>query len=175
MPASRKSNLICHLVLAVNNMASPNHHREHERPWRGRFVDRNLHDDWLMRLNSLAAFDLFSICEGHVGDRRRPDGAPHVNLRLHGEYMAILVLRWSSFHDQLDQAAVECFNRDSTHWEFELRMGTRLSRLGPRRRKDFVVRLRSTTARTTGEPEPSLAAWFGEIVPAVEMFAQTFA
>jgi hypothetical protein len=124
-------------------------------------------------MNSLTAFKLISICEGHAG-KRRPADRPHMNLRLREEHMAVTVQHWSSVHDQLEEAALECFKCDATLWEFELTLGTRRSRLRPQRQKDFVVRLSSEVHRTTAAPEASVTRWFSEIVPAVEAFDQRF-
>ena len=43
--------------------------RDHEKRWRDFCVDKNLEEDWLERLNSLKAFTLIGICEGHHNQR----------------------------------------------------------------------------------------------------------
>lgn len=57
--------------------------REHERVWNGYYVDKNLKDEWLERLNCLPVFELINICEG-ITERR---GAvtydlPHIYCRV---------------------------------------------------------------------------------------------
>ncbi len=144
--------------------------REHEREWQGRCVDRNLEDQWLERLNSLKAFDLVSICEGHVDRRNRINSAPHVNFRLKSEFFNSLITEWREWHDLLDRTAAECFDAASTHFEFELILGTRSTRNGLQRRQVFFVKLRSRTPRSTIDAEESLFDWYENVIPAVTRF-----
>lgn len=37
----------------------------YQRNWRGYRVDKNLKDDWLIRLNNLHLFNVINVCEGH--------------------------------------------------------------------------------------------------------------
>ena len=38
---------------------------DYQRKWRRYSVDKNLKDDWLIRLNNLYLFGVTNICEGH--------------------------------------------------------------------------------------------------------------
>ena len=38
---------------------------DYQRNWRRYGVDKNLKDDWLVRLNNLHLFDVTNVCEGH--------------------------------------------------------------------------------------------------------------
>lgn len=37
----------------------------YQRNWRNYQVDKNLNNDWLIRLNSLRLFNVINVCEGH--------------------------------------------------------------------------------------------------------------
>jgi hypothetical protein len=53
--------------------------REYEREWNSYCVDKNLEDEWLIRLNDLEAFRLISICMGHSGCQTElAKAAPHI-------------------------------------------------------------------------------------------------
>lgn len=58
--------------------------RDHERLWGERYVDKDLKDDWLERLNRLNNFDLISICQGHNGSTRSRQ-LPGLNVRVKQE------------------------------------------------------------------------------------------
>jgi hypothetical protein len=162
-----------HQILSHTRQRTRRPCREHEREWRGYCVDHNLEDHWLEQLNELEVFDLISICEGHVTNHRNsPNGRPHVNLRIKRTYKSAVINSWAALHARLDQMVQECFNPESTQYEFELRLGTRSTRNGQRRREDFVVKLRSTTRRFTDGPEESLSNWYSEIVPSIRKFDQ---
>lgn len=65
--------------------------REHERLWNGCYVDKNLKDEWLKRLNILSLFDLINICEGITETRGELAFAqPHVYCKAKQRYCSAI-------------------------------------------------------------------------------------
>jgi len=69
----------------------------YQRAWRNYYVDANLMDEWLERLNSLELFKLVSICEGHCGEEHPYDASPHINLRIGPELCIQAMQSWAEF------------------------------------------------------------------------------
>ena len=61
----------------------------HEKRWLDYCVDKNLDEHWLEELNSLQAFNLVSICEGHFSQAKNPSKKfAHISLKLKSKFAA---------------------------------------------------------------------------------------
>jgi hypothetical protein len=143
---------------------SPRPCREYEREWQGRYVDRNLSDDWLVALNALDVFRLISICEGHLDGPGGRASAPHVNLRLRPKLVRAAYAFWDDLSVGLAGEFGRLFSSASTVVEAELRLQVRLGPGGVVSRPDMVIKLRGVRVRASRELEPEVVNWFSQVV-----------
>ena len=144
--------------------------REHERIWNSRCVDINFKDEWLEELNNLKAFNLISICEGHIAGRRPFGQSPHINLRIKDNYKEFILKKAKGVNNKLYQLCQECFNSSITHYGTDIKFLTRSARTSATKREDFTIRLRSTVPRKTSGTEKSMIKWFEEIISNIKKF-----
>jgi hypothetical protein len=143
--------------------------RNHEREWRGFCVDRNLEDEWLVRLNDLASFDLISICEGHCGRQAEPSRTPpHIKLRLKERHLPDIASRWDDHKMAILGKVNELFQVGDTYvnleLKFKLRSGTgRLSY-----QEEMIMRVHGRQARVVEEMGPVIRTWFQQSVERIE-------
>jgi hypothetical protein len=143
--------------------------KEYEREWNGFCVDSNLEDDWLARLNSLRAFALISICEGHSGRPGEPSKvSPHIKLRLKPHLLPDISASW----EQHKMAVVSEVDRLSDigdtyvvlELKYRLRSGTgRLSY-----QEELLVRIHGPRARESEQMDPEIREWFQSSVSRIE-------
>ena len=104
--------------------------REYEREWNGFCVDKNIEDDWLIRLNDIEALSLISICEGHSGRQTEPaKAAPHIKLRLKEHLLPGIARCWDEHKMSIVSEVSRLFQSGETYVGLELRFKLR-SRTG---------------------------------------------
>lgn len=143
--------------MTVQRISKRNIGREDQRLWHGRRVDKDLQDEWLVRLNGLFCMDLVSICQGHSPRDARRGSRPHLNLRFKSEYGQNMesrsdLKRLRGIWGQHLPSGV-CM-------EIQSRM---IFRSEDSLRHDVLVRLWQRR-----EGDDSMDAWFNNIIPAVE-------
>ena len=144
--------------------------RPHERLWHEYCVDKNLEDRWLEALNSLHAFKLISICEGHVHYKGRSTRSPHINLRMKKRFLRLFVKRFDSISVDLYRMFVTIFNDDSTYADIEYKIRFKSSHTGKAITRDVALHIRSKNMRTSEEMDSQTRAWFDEIVKKIQSF-----
>jgi hypothetical protein len=143
--------------------------KAHEREWNGLCVDRNLDDEWLVRLNQLRAFDLISICEGHCRRPAEPSTTcPHIKLRLKDELLAGSGGIWDEHKMQVVSALGRLFSSADTHVSFELRFKARSGRGRLMYREELTAKVHSRRPRQSAEMEASACEWFDRNLGLVE-------
>ena len=139
--------------------------RDHEREWQGRYVDRELSDEWLVALNGLASFQLISICAGHAGESSdRPATPPHINLRLRPELTRLAYATWDGLSVGLAAEFSRLFPREHTIAEAEISYRVIHDRGGASLNRRFIIRVRGLSRRRPDEPDPEMKDWFGSTV-----------
>ncbi|MDD2944174.1 MAG: hypothetical protein PHC51_14570 [bacterium] len=144
--------------------------REGERLWNGHNVDKNLEDVWLVKLNSLKAFDLISICEGHPNGRGPFSASPHLNLRIKENYLPIIVREFDNVSNQLHSSIVQLFGVANTTADLELKVTMNSSRSRQEIRRDLVFHAKARFTRQSIEIESEVVNWFNEVVCNVSQF-----
>lgn len=140
--------------------------REYERFWRGHCVDRNLDDGWLEALNALDAFNLISICEGHVTERpNSPRARPHINLRLKPSLLPRAVQHWHVVSPVLKGSLAELFVAQGTSATVELKLQVRNS---PTVRDDLTARFEARRTRVSAAMDTETADWFRCVVESIK-------
>jgi hypothetical protein len=143
--------------------------RDHEREWRGFCVDRNLEDDWLVRLNDLAAFDLISICEGHCGRQTEPTRTPaHIKLRLKEQRLPSIASHWDEHKIAILSEVNELFQTGDTYVNLELKFRLRSGTGRLTYQEEMIIRVHSRQLRATGEMPPETRTWFQQSVERIE-------
>ncbi len=143
----------------------PRDPREGERLWNGHNVDKNLEDVWLEKLNSLKAFDLISICEGHLNAARgRFSATPHLNLRIKVNYLPILIGNFDIISTKLYSAIVALFGVADTTADLELKITMTCSRSRQEIRRDLLFHAKARFTRQSTEMETNAVNWFNELV-----------
>jgi hypothetical protein len=143
--------------------------RDHEKEWNGFCVDKNLDDDWLARLNNLAAFNLISICEGHCGRPTEPSKArPHVKLKLKERLLPGVAAHWSEHKVALVHKVNELFQAGDTYVNLELKFKLRTATSRLNYEESLVVRIHSREVRTFEEMDARIVDWFQRGVSRVE-------
>ena len=149
--------------------------RDHERVWRDHCVDRNLKDAWLEVLNDLAAFDLKSVCEGHVSERTNNDRArPHINLRLKPLLLPEAVAAWDSVSAALADGMTGMFNAADTWATVELTLQVQLgpgNAVGPHK---LWAKIRARRPRVSLEMDSETSDWFRRIVESIKVLDRLF-
>jgi hypothetical protein len=143
--------------------------RDYEREWEGFCVDRNLEDDWLVRLNGLETLTLISICEGHC-DRRaeRSRTPPHIKLRLREHLLPGIARHWDEQKMAIVSEVNRLFQTGDTYVNMELKFKLRSGTGRLVYREDLVVRISSRQARTSEEMDARTYDWFQRSVTAIE-------
>lgn len=149
--------------------------REYERRWNGRWVDKNLENEWLIRLNQLNTLKLTSICEGHFNSPRNSvRNFPHIILRVKEPWLSPFVYRWHELKAEIFQKIETIFDHSLANifLELEVRFSYRIT---PRRSSDeenVVIRITRITPRVSTEMDKETFAWFEEIIKKIENFDQ---
>jgi hypothetical protein len=143
--------------------------REYEREWNGYCVDKNLEDDWLIRLNDLAAFGLISICEGHSGRQTEPaKTAPHIKLRLKEHLLPGIARRWDEHKMSIVSEVNGLFQGSDTYVGLELKFKLR-SRTGRLNYEEsLMVGIHGRQGRTLEEMDTETRDWFQQSIGRVE-------
>jgi hypothetical protein len=142
--------------------------RSYQREWRGHCVDMNLEDAWLESLNSLIAFDLISICEGHrIGREGRGRRHAHVNLRLKESLVPITVRDFDGHAQVIQRHIVELFGdgRSNVEVDFHIRVRSSLSRNSAQR--VLVVRINASHERASESLDEESREWFTTVLERV--------
>ena len=138
-----------------------------KKRWRYYEVDANLKDAWLEELNSLAVFDLVSICEGHRKSFCKEIYPPHVTLDWKLPYEDQSHHFWAELLKHLEDGF--------TTGDFEVRVT--LSALGsPYRKKrrffdkgsDILFSSRQTLAYEGMNRDK--IKWFEEVIRRIKIF-----
>jgi hypothetical protein len=146
--------------------------REHERPWRGYCVDRNLEDAWLERLNAFRSFDLISICAGHPADSgTRRSTRPHINLRCKRTCLPDSLDRIVVALDAIAKELGVSFPAELGSATIELRVNASSQR--QRVRRDFVIRVESRGIRENANMDEATRSWFSQTVEAIDRLDAT--
>ncbi|RMG74789.1 MAG: hypothetical protein D6710_01125 [Nitrospirae bacterium] len=144
--------------------------RPHERRWHNYWVDRNLEDRWLEALNSLHAFKLISICEGHIAYKGRSTRTPHINLRMKRRFLRLFVRKFNDLSVDLYRTFVTLFNDDDTYIDIEYKIRFKSSHRGRAINRDVVIHVRSRNPRTSEEMDEQTKRWFEQIVERLRGF-----
>jgi hypothetical protein len=143
--------------------------RDHEREWNGYCVDKNLEDDWLIRLNDLAAFGLISICEGHSGRPAEPARtASHIKLRLKEHLLPGIARCWDEHKMSILSEVNSLFQSGDTYVGLELKFKLR-SRTGRLNYEEsLMVGIHGRQGRTSEEMDAETRDWFQQSIERVE-------
>jgi len=139
--------------------------RPHERLWKDRCVDKNLKDEWLIRLNALQAFNLVSICEGHDSPARRP---PHIHLRLKEEYFPIVSDEWHRSGQTMSRLINSLFSTEATKIEIELKEVFQKWQGRYNYKQDFTARIRCRINSESQSIQTCVVNWFQSIIPEIQ-------
>jgi hypothetical protein len=143
--------------------------RDNEREWNGFCVDRNLEDDWLERLNSLEAFSLISICEGHRDRQTEPSRTPpHVKLRLRENLLPRIASRWDEHKMAIVSEVNRLFQTGDTYVNLELKFKLRSGTGRLNYQEDLIVRVHSRQPRISEEIDAETRDWFQQSVSRIE-------
>jgi hypothetical protein len=139
--------------------------KDYERWWGDLCVDKNLKDEWLVRLNDLQAFTMVGICEGHCDRRPGSSGRfPHINLRLKEQLLPGLANRWEELRLAILNEVNRLFQIGDTYIDMELKFKLRAGRGRLIYREDLTLRMRSFWARDSEEMDTETYNWFQESV-----------
>jgi len=143
--------------------------RDYERQWNDFCVDKNLKDDWLVRLNSLKCLQLISICEGHLVQKARSSRTfPHIKLRAQELLLSGIAGRWDHLRPVISNELHNRFQDGDTYLELELMFRFRWSRGRFPYRENFTVRIHSQRARTSREMDTLTDTWFEQTIHRIE-------
>ena len=143
--------------------------RDYEREWRGFCVDRNLDDDWLARLNELAALDLISICEGHCNRQAEPaKTSSHIKLRLKEHHLPNIASCWDEHKMAILSKVNALFQAGDTYVNLELKFKLRSGTGRLTYQEEMVMRVHARQARAMGEMDTATRAWFQQSVERIE-------
>ena len=134
----------------------------HEREWLGRCVDMNLKDSWLESLNALTAFDLISICEGHVTGGRGVGGSPfpHINLRIKDRFVPAAVQKYDCHSRAIQLLLAKVFGDGCSDVEIDFSISMCLTRRRESIDRDLTVRITATHQRTSAALDDVSRQWF---------------
>ena len=140
--------------------------RPNERLWQDHCVDRNLEDTWLEQLNSLSAFKLISICEGHVSDEW---AQAHINLRVKSQLQPIIWNLWQELQPELHRF-VHSFHLGHTSVDAGLRYTIRNSKTYANT-ANFDIRIISVAKkRENGQMDDITRSWFEHNIDKIKWF-----
>ena len=143
--------------------------RDYEREWNGFCIDKNLEDNWLLRLNELKCLRPISICEGHSDQKAGSSRTfPHIKLRLLDPLLPGIAGHWDQLKRILPDELKRLFHDGNTYLELELKC--RFRRIQERfpYRENLTVRIHGRQARTSQEMEAATYEWFEKTVSRVE-------
>jgi len=144
--------------------------RDYEREWNGLCVDKNLENDWLMRLNSLQCLRPISICEGHLN--QKPGSAqtfPHVKLRLKEQFLPGVASHWEQLRSVLSNELHQLLHTADTSLELELKFRFRWGGSRFPYRENLTVRIHCRQARRTEKMDDLTYAWFEQTLDRIEV------
>jgi hypothetical protein len=142
---------------------------KYEREWNGFCVDRNVEDNWLLRLNSLKSFNLISICEGHCNRRAEPTKRiPHIKLRLKDYLIPGVAAHWDQHKMAILGEVNGLFQNGDTYVNMELKFKLRLGTGRLTYQEDLVVRIHSRRPRTSDDMDAATRCWFQENTSYIE-------
>jgi hypothetical protein len=142
--------------------------KAHEREWNGFCVDKNLEDDWLERLNALAALNLISMCEGHDSDRRSSHGRPHIKLRLKDHLLNGIAAQWDEHKIGIINKVNELFRAGDTYVTLELKFKLRTTTSRLNYEESLFLGIHSREPRASEEMDAGTRDWFLQSVNCVE-------
>lgn len=148
----------------------PRRCRGHERNWKTYCVDRNLDDAWLESLNSLDAFNLISICEGHNADDPRRRRRAHINLRLKDSLLPKDIRGFDAQAEALQEPIRRLFNSILTNIDIELRVRWRPSYQSCQVQPDLVIKIQALHDATPHDMNPETHDWFTSVIPRIQEF-----
>ncbi len=141
--------------------------REHERVWNGYYVDKNLKDEWLERLNSLPAFDLINICEG-ITERQGviTYGLPHIYCKIKPGFSYVVAHR---FNDMRIVTALQNIPAsENTRVELEVKRRFPGHTKAPPYTDHLVLKLTFLKQRFSRHIDKSTERWFERMLHKVE-------
>ncbi|NOX20109.1 MAG: hypothetical protein GXO99_02440 [Nitrospirae bacterium] len=145
--------------------------RPYERLWKNLYVDKNLEDEWLERLNDLKVFNLISICEGHPGNGRFSKGSsPHIYLRMKDKFVAPFSQRFGLISDGLYKKLIELFKDRNTITDIEYRIKFNTTNCKDCPKREVVIHIRARKKRASHNMDNSTRKWFIKKIIAVEKF-----
>lgn len=145
---------------------------EHQRLWLDKYVDKNLKDEWLERLNNLKTLNLISICEGHTDHPKHY--YPRMNLRIKAELLGHLADEWKKLKPALRVALDRCFPHEDTKPSIELfRRIQRKDKDSEIPDDDIIVYIHSRISRNTDCEKEFKDNWFERSIAGVAEFDET--
>jgi len=144
--------------------------RPHERIWQDRCVDKNLKDEWLIRLNDLQAFDLISICGGHI----KPTRNPHINLRLKKECFPAVSDKWHHSGRIMSRLIDSIFSSEHSVVEIELKDVFRRWNGRYTWRQDLTTRIRCSQAGMPKSMKSGIKTWFETVIGEIKELDKFF-
>jgi hypothetical protein len=143
--------------------------RDDQRTWNERCVDKNLQDDWLIRLNGLDCFDLISICEGHLGlGQRSQRRTASINLRMKNIYFEKIAYQWEKYKTNVRDNIQNTLDVDNTNYELELKFSYRNFRNRLSNNENLSIRINCTFQRNSKKIDDVTFTWFDKIVSQIE-------
>jgi hypothetical protein len=132
-------------------------------------VDKNLKDDWLVRLNSLKCLQLISMCEGHSDQKTGSTKTfPHIKLRLQEQFLSSIASHWDQLRPVLSHELHRLFHPTDEYLELELKFRFRWGRARFPYRENLTVRIHNRQSRTSEEMDARAYEWFEQTVNRIE-------
>jgi hypothetical protein len=132
-------------------------------------VDKNLENDWLIRLNGLVTLDLISICEGHCSRQTEPSRTPpHIKLRLKESHLPGIASQWDDHKMVILGEVNRLFQTGETYVNLELKFKLRSGTARLSYQEEMIMRMHGRQARDTEEMEATTRAWFQQSVERIE-------
>ena len=153
---------------------APRKCRSHQRIWKTYCVDNNLEDSWLESLNSLQAFNLISICEGHAASGDRPRRRAHLNLRLKSAYLPKVALNFEAYVDAFRDRIGRTFYDNSCFIDVEFRVHLRPFDRDQCVSHELVVHIKALHAAGAAGMSNETRNWFNAVIPQVISLDQFF-
>ena len=148
--------------------------RDYEREWNGRYVDKYLEDEWLVRLNDLRCLRPISVCEGHAGQKPGSYRAfSHLKLRLQEQWLADLVSQWGSLRPLLLDELRRLFHPADTYTELELKCRFRWGKGRFPYRETLTLRIHARQVRTSEAMDAPTTQWFEQTLSYIEELDKT--
>lgn len=145
--------------------------KPYQKAWRNFYVDANLADEWLVRLNGLRIFDLASICEGHWQMEHPYDACPHLNLKMKKQHFPQALVKWDDCKSIfMDVSLVP--NGDDMFVHAHLGLDYSFPDASFRN-EGFLMEFVCSRRRTTDLSEPWFKDWFLRLVWEIEELDRT--